>query len=382
MRAARFGGVEPFETLAIAMVVDETTEAPWLANVEVVVDRRGSSRFSEGRMAPMQKSKPPVPMAPQRADWSDLRVFYAVAAQGGFSAAARALGQTQPTVSRRIEELEGRLGVKLLNRSPNGLSLTEAGETIFQFVQTMEHSSNAIERLVFNADKREAGLVTIGCTDGVASLAVAPFVADFFRANPKISLAIECGLWPSDPLPGAVDVTLQFDRIANPDVIAEPLATLHYALYGTAAYFDLYGRPGSLQEAAQHRYIHHVAQNRETSVTPSTTPAVQQLADRKLTTNSSAAMVNAVRYGGGIGPIPSSVGVLYPELEMLELGEFAAIDLWMCVHRDVARSARIGRVMEWLRSVFDRRTKPWYRAEFVHPSDFENAVAQSRRQSA
>jgi DNA-binding transcriptional LysR family regulator len=350
------------------------TEPPSLAFAAILVDRRARTRFSEGRMAPIQKSKPLPPMAPQRADWSDLRIFYAVASRGGFSAAARAIGQTQPTVSRRMEELEARLGVKLLNRSPHGLSLTEAGETIFQFVQTMEHSSNAIERLVFNADKREEGLVNIACTDGVASLALAPAVADFFRVNPKISLALECGLWPTEPLPGSVDVTLQFDRIASPDVIAEPVATLHYALYGAPSYFDLYGRPRSLPEAAQHRYIHHIAQNRESSVLPSTTPALQNLADRKLTTNSSAAMVDAIRFGAGIGPIPTSVGVLYPDLEMLELGEIAAIDLWMCVHRDVAKSARIRRVTEWLKSVFDRRTKPWYRAEFVHPSEFELAA--------
>src|SRR5262249_43420878 len=127
--------------------------------------------------------------------------------------------------------------------------------------------------------------------------------------------------------------------------------------------------------AAQHRYVHHIAQNRESSVLPATTPALQQLADRKLTTNSSAAMVAAIYHGAGIGPLPTSIVAMHPELEMLDLGEIAAIELWMYFHRDVAKSARIKRVRDWLRTVFDQKTMPWYRPEFIPPSEFDRSAA-------
>jgi DNA-binding transcriptional LysR family regulator len=301
-----------------------------------------------------------------------------VARTGGFGAAARALTCSQPTVSRRIDDLEATLKTKLLTRTSIGVSLTEAGRDIFDRVQTMYNSATAIEHLVQDADKREEGPVGLACSDGIAYTVLAPTLADFFRDNPKISLRLECSLWPADPLPGTIDVTLQYDRVTNPDMIAKPVATIHYGLFGASEYFRLYGRPRTLQEAAQHRYVHHIAQNRETAILPDTTPALQTLADRRLTTNSSAAMVEAIVRGSGIGPMPTWSAQTYPGLEMLDVGEIASVKLWMCIHRDVRRSARIRRVTSWLESVFDARDKPWFRDEFIHPSEFAAMIAASR----
>jgi DNA-binding transcriptional LysR family regulator len=309
-------------------------------------------------------------IARQRADWSDLRLFFAVASTGGFGAAAKALGVTQPTVSRRIDELEHRLGTKLLNRGPHGVAMTQAGEAVYDHVLTMERSSCSIERLVSGADRREEGTVGIAGPDGVAGFLVAPMLGEFFQANPKISVTLDCGLWPGDPLPGVIDIALQFHEAADPDVITTPLAHFHYVLSGSKAYFDLYGRPASLQEAAAHRYVHHSAQNKQPAGQASTTPALQQLVDKRLATNSSAAMIYAIRNGAGIGPMPTVAFTLYPELEMLDLPVIATAQLWMCVHREIAGSARVRRVSEWLTTLFDGREQPWYRAEFIPPSEF------------
>ena len=65
---------------------------------------------------------------------------------------------------------------------------------------------------------------------------------------------------------------------------------------------------------------------------------------------------------------------------MLDLPPVAHARLWVCHHRDIAKSARVARVMDWLKDVFDPRDQPWYRAEFIHPSEF--GLSQPERVSA
>jgi DNA-binding transcriptional LysR family regulator len=321
-------------------------------------------------MGPMPKNGSNETIERQRADWSDLRLLYAVASLGGFGAAARALGVGQPTVSKRIEDLELRLNTKLLNRGPQGVTLTEAGEVVFDKVQTMERAALDIESLVSNADKREEGTVGVAAPDGIGAFILAPAIANLFRTYPKISVSLDCGLWPADRLPASIDIALQFDQAVSAEFLATPLAYVHYALFGSAAYLDTYKRPTTLQEASTHRYVHHSAQNKQAESLPASTPALQQLAHKQLMTNSSNAMVQAIKNGAGIGPLPTAVLSLEPELEMLELPLIASVTLWMCVRRDVLRAARIKRVTDWLKETFDGRTHPWFRAEFVHPKDF------------
>src|SRR5271168_709624 len=74
-------------------------------------------------------------VARRRADWSTLRVFFAVAETGGINAAARALRLNPSTVTRAIEELERQLNVTLFHRGPRGTVLTEVGEIAFQRVR-------------------------------------------------------------------------------------------------------------------------------------------------------------------------------------------------------------------------------------------------------
>jgi DNA-binding transcriptional LysR family regulator len=323
-------------------------------------------------MARIDKSDPAKIMR-QRADWSDLRVFYAVAETGSFSEAATQLGLTQPTVSARIRDLEARLGVRLFNRSPHKLSLTDAGGEILDHVVTMERSASAVERLISDRDKRDQGRVVIAAPDGLATYILMPELARFFRESPDISVGIDCGLWNDSDVGANVDISLQFDTVSNPDIVATPLAYYHYCLYSSQSYLDLYGTPTSLTMVAERRYLHHVAQTRQRDNWALKSAAFQGLANIGLATNSSSAIVEAVRHGAGIAAIPTGIAVAAPDLVMLDLPPMARLELRMCVHRDIAGAARIRRVTDWLREVFDAKTKPWFRAEFVHPSEFQPA---------
>src|SRR5262249_2352247 len=148
---------------------------------------------------------------------------------------------------------------------------------------------------------------------------LAPALAEFFLVHPKIFVTLDCGLWPADRVPGVIDISLQFDDASSPDMVTTPVGWVHYGLFASKTYLDMYGRPTSLQQAAAHRYVHHAAQNKQSESLPATTPALQQLAHKQLVTNSSLAMVEAIRNGAGVGPLPTAILSIHPELEMIDL---------------------------------------------------------------
>jgi DNA-binding transcriptional LysR family regulator len=311
----------------------------------------------------------------RRADWSDLRLFWAVAEMRGFGAAARALGVSQSTITRRIDELEYRLNARLFVRGPQGVTLTEAGEQARNLVRTMEHAAGALENLILDAEDKPEGGVGIAAPDGVAGIFLTPLMPEFLRANPKVDLRFDCGLWPDHPLKGDADLCLTFVEPTQSDLIARPIAHFHYGLFAARSYLDLYGAPATFGEGAAHAYIRHVAQVHQQEGGHPHAPAFLTMANVRIETNSSAVSFAAVRQGAGIGLMPTAVLALEPSLVMLDTPYMGAVKLWLCYHRDIGKSARIRRVIDWLREVFDPRSKPWFREEYVHPRDFMHLIA-------
>lgn len=310
-----------------------------------------------------------------KTDWSDVRIFWAVAELGSFGAAARALRIGLATVTRAVERMEASLNTKLFVRGPQGVSLTRAGSLAYDRALTMERVAEQLEHELIDCEKTPEGPVTVAMPDGIGGLFVAPFVTEFLRANPKIDLTIDCGLWPDRPLSGEIDLTLTFTEPKQSDLVVTPLAHFHYQLFSSREYLDLYGTPKTMAEAITHPFVHHVAQTQQREAWKPRDLAFQDLAQMRIKTNSSAVSFTAVKNGAGIGVMPTAILALEPSLVMLELPPGPAIKLWLVHQRDGAKSARISRVIEWLRELFDPKTKPWYREEFIHPRDFAGALA-------
>jgi DNA-binding transcriptional LysR family regulator len=306
----------------------------------------------------------------RRADWTDLRLFWAVAELGSFGAAARTLNLGLTTITRAVERLECRLNAKLFVRGPQGVALTDAGALAYDRALSMERMAERLENDIASIEKAPEGRVKLAAPDGIAGIFLTPFVPEFLRANPKIDLIVDCGLWPDKPLGGDVDVTLTFSEPKHADAIGTPIAHFHYAVFASREYLDLYGTPSSYEEAIQHPYVHHVAQDHQRESWAARALPFQDFMHHRLQTNSSAVSFSAVKYGAGTGTMPTAILALEPSLVMLDTPPLASIKLWLVHHRDVAKSARIRCVVDWLKEVFDPRNKPWYRAEFVHPREF------------
>ena len=256
--------------------------------------------------------------------------------------------------------------------------MTEAGALIHDHVQTMERCAEQIEHLALDKDRREEGRVMVSAPDGVGSLLLAPALADFARVNPLIGLSLDCGMWPDNPVNGDEGITLSFDRPDNPDLICTRLATLHYVIFAASSYLDLYGTPRTMAEVAGHRWVLHSAYGREKESWGQKTGALRDLCMVNIETNSSSALLNAVKAGAGVTAMPTYVAVLEPELVTLDFPSLAKPTLWMSHHRDIARAARIQRVTDWLTALFDQRERPWFRAEYIPPREFNRAPRSNR----
>ncbi|HUZ12168.1 MAG TPA: LysR family transcriptional regulator [Caulobacteraceae bacterium] len=330
----------------------------------------------------MQGNAHPEENSWRRLNWDDVRVFLAVADAGSLNAAAPLLGMSQPTISRRIEDLEIRLAARLFERSPRGVSLTQAGETMRELAASMARVGESIVRDVAGSDRNDVGRVRLAAPDGMASFILAPALPEFLRANPQIELSVDCGLWPDHPLAGEVDLSMDFGVTGGSDLTSTPVAVLHYALHASRDYLNTYGAPQTLAEVTQHRLVRHSAYAEQRHTWHPKAQAVGDLAGRHLVTNSSAVMLQAITNGAGIGSLPTACIAVEPSLVMLDFEPAAHLVLWLRYHSSAARQGRIKRVIEWIQRVFDPTEQPWFRKEFVHPRDFPAMTPQGERRSA
>ena len=123
-------------------------------------------------------------------DWDDLRFFLALARTGSLSAAARDLRVAQSTVGRRLASLETSLGVRLLNRTPDGYQPTLAGEEVRAQAERLETEALSLERTVGGRDNRLSGLVRVTCAETIASYLLAPCFAALHAEHPDMMVEL------------------------------------------------------------------------------------------------------------------------------------------------------------------------------------------------
>jgi DNA-binding transcriptional LysR family regulator len=313
----------------------------------------------------------------RRLDWNDVRTFLAVAECGSLNAAARLLGMTQPTISRRMEEFEYRLRAKLFDRSSRGVALTEAGLMVRDLAQSMARLGGSIVRDVAGHDHSDVGRVRMNAPDGIAGFLLAPALPKFQMANPQVQLSIDCGLWIGSMLESEPDLALEMNETVGSDLVSMPIATLHYCAFASRDYLDLYGAPRSLAELTEHRTVRHTSHREQKSRWNPKAAAVDVLADSQFISNSSAATFQAIRAGAGIGALPTFVLAFAPELVMLDLEPLSHPMLFLRHRPMIENQLRVKLVKDWLLEMFDPTDQPWFREEFVHPMDFERYLPQA-----
>ncbi len=302
-------------------------------------------------------------------DWTDLRVFLFACETGSISAAAKALGLSQPTASQKIRALEAVVGTQLLIRRANGISTTDAGRRVQEAARAMHREARAIEHVARTPDP-EAGRVRLAAPDAMATFWLAPRFAAFRRVHPNIALSVDAGLWPGDPLLDDVELSLQFDEPGSETAhVVHHLCTVHYGVFASPDYIARHGAPQTFHEMSSHAQIRHVAARRQPETWAEDIAKLKSRDSPVFETNSSGAAALAIRSGVGLGLLPTWLHTLAPDLIML--GEPAAsLKFWLTYHRDLIDVPRAARVIAWLKELYDPATYPWFSHSFIHPRDF------------
>jgi DNA-binding transcriptional LysR family regulator len=142
-------------------------------------------------------------------DLNDMLYFAEVVDKGGFAAAGRALGLPKSKLSRRVAELEARLGVRLLQRTTRKLSLTEAGELYHRHCVAMREDAEAAEEAVAQVQSEPRGTVRIVCPVTLAQSTIGYLVPGFLARYPLVRVEMEVSNRIVDLVQEGIDVALR-----------------------------------------------------------------------------------------------------------------------------------------------------------------------------
>jgi len=281
-------------------------------------------------------------------DWRALQDVVAVAEAGSLSAASRRLNVSQPTVGRRIEQLEEQLGAVLFNRTTQGLSLTRVGEGIIHHARRMEEEALAIERVATGANQQLQGNVRISLIEELGIIWLPQKLGVFHADFPQLSIDVNIDNRDVNLLRREADIAVRLARPGQPDLICRRVGTLGMGLYASQAYLDEHGVPERVSDLKHH---YHVGFDEEMGRTPQVKKLESLFNPDKIRhrSNSHMEMIEATRAGLGCGMLNCFIADADPGFRRLLSGRIShEREIWLVTHAEISSSARIRAVFDFL----------------------------------
>jgi DNA-binding transcriptional LysR family regulator len=281
-------------------------------------------------------------------EWDDLKHFLAVARSGSLTEAARALKTSVSTVARRVSGLEKRLGARLFDRRPSGYVLTENGEAIRLKAEAVEEAILAVVREAAGRDLRPSGTVRVAASDDIATHVVTPLLPKLRKRYPEIALEIVARMDLVNLTRREADIAIRGRKPADGDFVVRSAGSWPFGLYAEKDYAQTRRlRPGSpdLSRADVITWTKEFAHVRGGSWFAEHAPR----AAVALASDSARVHFAACKAGMGVAILPAHVADHEPSLVcLLPTEKVLAVQLWVVVHRDLIRTARVRAVMDFL----------------------------------
>ena len=307
-------------------------------------------------------------------DWEAAHIFLQVVRSGSFRAASDVLKQSVNALRRRVGELEHTLGVTLLTRHVDGVRVTPEGESVVAAVTRMEVASFELLRAKDQATGSISGEVRLAITEGLGTFWIAPRLVEFQRAHPNLLIDVNCAMKSADVLRLEADVAIQITRPTAQDLRMVKLGRLHLMPFAAHSYLETFGRPRTASELVHHRILIQSDDNAQwRQLYDRLFPGVSAAGLVSMRTNVSSAHYWSIAKGGGIGLLPTYAHAIGAQLVPLDLGVHETVDIWLTYHPDAKRIARVSRVIDWAIQAFSPQKFPWFRDEFIHPSELGKA---------
>lgn len=281
-------------------------------------------------------------------EWNQARAFLVTAEEGSLSAAARALGLTQPTLSRQVAGLEEALGVTLFERTSRALLLTQSGVELLAHFRTMGDAANTISVAATGQSEAVTGHVLISATDMMATYFLPPVLKKLRKTAPDLQIEIVASNEVSDLRRREADIAIRHGRPTDEALFAKRLRDTTAHLFASKQYLDEVGRPKSLGDLSRFTFVGFDQPELRLGLMASRGVNLTT-ANFNFSTSSATLMLELVRQGFGIGMLPVEIGAAYPELENPCLAfEPLSIETWLVAHRELKTNLRIRVVFDLL----------------------------------
>ena len=279
-------------------------------------------------------------------DWDDLRHFLAVARNGSTIAAAKALSVNQSTVHRRIEELEKRIGGRLVIRQPSGYKLTEFGRAMLTHAEQVESAVKAFERQAAAGDK-PVGTIKMTCPVAISvRLLNSPLLASFGARSPDLRVEFVITDKVLDLSTREADIAIRATAPLDQSLFGRKIAETAWSVYASRAYLDRAGSVVDVGDLDRHCVaVYDVEQHETKAWLQSVAPRARVVAR----CNTMTALVSAARSGIGLAALPTTIGDDDSGL-MRVLGPIPNLKtrFYLLIHEDMKDAPRVRTLFDYI----------------------------------
>lgn len=281
-------------------------------------------------------------------DWNRARAFLVTAEEGSLSAAARALGMSQPTLGRQVDALEEELSLVLFERAGRGLILTPSGLELLEHVRGMGAAASRLSRAASGQSQSIEGSISIAASEAYSAFLLPPILAKLRRIHPGITVEIVASNAMSDLLRREADIAIRNGVSSQPDLITKKIRDDEAYFYAARSYRARLGDPQSWADLADADFL-AFADNEpllnalKAMGLDATEKNFRILCDNHLV------QWQLVKQGLGIGGITSDIGDAEPLVcRVLPAMDPIVIPMWLVTHRELNKSKRVRTVFDFL----------------------------------
>lgn len=281
-------------------------------------------------------------------DWNRARAFLVAAEEGSFSAAARALDTTQPTVGRQVAALEEELGVTLFERVGATLALTPAGSDLVEHVRAMGEAATRVSLAATGQSSSIVGSVSVTASEAISAYLLPPVVARLRAEQPGIEVELVVSNETRDLQRREADIAVRNFRVSQPDLVAQKIKDSRAHLYASPAYLD---RVGPIESPADIARAELFAFDRtDVMIDGLRALGVELGRDRfPIVTKNHLVQWELCKQGVGVCIMMEEVGDAEPRVRrVLPSLPPLPVPMWLVCHRELRTSRRIRLVYDLL----------------------------------
>ncbi|SPA43206.1 LysR family transcriptional regulator [Cupriavidus taiwanensis] len=279
-------------------------------------------------------------MADSEPNWEWYRSFLQVMETGSLSAAGRALGLTQPTVGRHIDNLEAALALTLFTRSFDGFAPTDAALELRPYAAGIAATAAALRRAASGHGAGVRGTVRVTASEVIGVEVLPPILAALHGEHPELVIELVLSNRADDLLHREADIAVRMFQPVQQALVARRIGRIELGLHAHKRYLAARGVPRSMEALSGHALIGFDQENAYIRRFQEKAPEFSR--DRfAFRADSDLAQLAAIRAGLGIGVCQSALAARDKQLVRILHRQFSlTMDTWIAMHEDLRASAR------------------------------------------